>query len=142
MQVKYGLISETDGRTLEKTIDLICKEFNESQINVTEIGVYNCKTSTGMAEYISLAGRWMNFTGIDNEKDKKIVDEVLKPFEPFKLIIGDSKEVYNQIPDNSQHLIFVDGDHSLLGVIADFFAYADKVKSRAVILHSMTPAYT
>lgn len=43
--------------------------------------------------------------------------------------MGNSSEVYNQLEDNSQHLILCDGDHSLIGVISDFFAYADKVKA-------------
>jgi hypothetical protein len=124
MQVKYGLISETDGLVIEKTIDLILKDFpHDETINYTEIGLFNCATAKGVRDYV-LQKRGIFITGIDNQKDKPV--ENINYLNKF--IIGDSKEVYNQIPDNSQHFIFDDGDHSLLGVIADFFAYADKVK--------------
>lgn len=138
--IKYGLISETDARTLEKTIDLVCRsEFIGQDINVCEVGVYDGQTSRGIYEYVRSRGYGAsstnslmnfrnyncNYTGIDNEKDKPI----LKPFPECKLIIGNSTEVYNQIEDNSQHLIFIDGDHSLIGVISDFFAYSRKVKN-------------
>src|ERR1700733_9306773 len=121
--IKYGLISETDARALEKTIDLICNEFGKAEINVTEIGLYNCATANGICDYLSLKGVHWKYTGIDNEKDKEI-----NPPLWIKYIKGNSTEVYNQIEDNSQHLIFIDGDHSLIGVISDFYAYAGKVK--------------
>lgn len=121
--IKYGLISETDARMLEKTIDLICSEFKESEINVTEVGVYGGDTGSGMATYIHSKGRLPVIIGIDNNKDGESVR-----FDYDALLLGDSTEVYFNLPDNSQHLIFDDGDHSLIGVISDFFAYADKVK--------------
>jgi len=125
--IKYGLISQTDARTLEKTIDLICTAWPDEIINICEIGLYNCETSIGLMNYY-----WqhhitdiksINYIGIDNQKDKAIIAP-----EWMNLIIGNSTEVYNQIPDNSQHLIFVDGLHTFAGVIADFFCYAPKVK--------------
>lgn len=125
--IKYGLISNTDARTLEKTIDLICNGFNGEIIRITEIGLYNCETSNGIMDYA-----WQQhpadiksvfYTGIDNQKDK----EIIAP-EWMNLIIGNSNEVYNQLEDNSQHLIFVDGCHCFAHVISDFFCYADKVK--------------
>lgn len=122
--IKYGLISETDARTLEKTIDLIISEFSEdiNDLRITEIGLFDCGTARGIVDY--LPDNWLyTYTGIDNEKDKRIN---VPPWIEF--IKGDSTEVYNRLEDNSQHLIFVDGDHSLIGVISDFFAYATKVK--------------
>lgn len=122
--IKYGLISGTDARTIEKTIDLICDEFKNYCICVTEIGLYNCATANGICDYLSLKGINWEFTGVDNEKDKEV-----KPAMWIRYIKGNSTEVYNQIIDNSQHLIFIDGDHSYIGVISDFFAYRDKVKA-------------
>lgn len=121
--IKYGLISETDSRTLEKTIDLICNEFPDDRINILEIGLYNCETSKGISDYLFSKNRKFYYTGIDNEKDKEI-----HPYHLVKYIKGNSSEVYNQIPDNSQYLIFFDSDHSFVGVISDFYAYYDKVK--------------
>jgi hypothetical protein len=136
--IKYGLISETDARTLEKTIDLICDEFDEKTLNVTEIGIFDGQTARGIYEYIiskeypfydielqrSINKDYeCNYTAIDNEKDKPIQ----LPFPECKLIIGNSNEVYNQIEDNSQHLCFIDGGHDFPTVISDWYCYKNKV---------------
>jgi len=121
--IKYGLISETDGLTLQKTIDLLSKELDDGFINVTEVGVYGGDTGKGLADYIKSKGIIPNMIGIDNKRD----NEPLR-FEYNKLIIGNSNEVYNQIPNNSQHLILIDGCHTFPAVIADFFCYSAKVK--------------
>jgi hypothetical protein len=126
--IKYGLISEVDKNVLEKTLDLICDEFkNDLPICITEIGVYSGLTGQAMCKYIGLIkNRYFFYTGVDNGKD----GQELKDFQSFnsKLIIGNSNEVYNQLQDNSQHLIFVDGCHCFAHVISDFFCYAEKVK--------------
>lgn len=122
--IKYGLISEVDARCLEKTIDLICDEFKENDLSFTEIGLYNCETAIGIAAYgAHKKYRTIHYTGIDNEKDKPI-DAPLW----LRYIKGNSNEVYNQIEDNSQHLIFIDGCHCFAHVVSDFFCYAPKVK--------------
>lgn len=99
--IKYGLISQTDGETLERTIDLICNEFADTSFNICEIGIYNGETSRGLYQYITSKGRFIdvvershkwgggsyfkcNFTAIDNQKDKPIE----KPFPECNLIIG------------------------------------------------------
>lgn len=126
--IKYGLISETDARCLEKTIGLICDGFKygatDALILVTEIGVYSGATSGGLCKYLMNNKNRIPFiTGIDNSKDGQEIEVF-----PDKLIIGNSNEVYNQLEDNSQHLIFVDGCHCFAHVISDFFCYAPKVK--------------
>jgi hypothetical protein len=121
--IKYGLISETDARTLEKTIDLICRDIYGT-INVTEVGLYNCETSNGISDYTWQQHKVrINYTGIDCEKDK-----LIHPPDWMHFIRGNSNEVYNQLEDNSQHLIFVDGCHCFAHVVSDFFCYAQKVK--------------
>lgn len=121
--IKYGLISETDGRTLEKTIDLICDDF-AGHIHVTEIGIYSGETGNGIREYIESKDRIANLTAVENSKDR----EPIRYGFYNKYIAGDSSEVYNQIEDNSQHLIFVDGCHCFAHVVSDFFCYAPKIK--------------
>jgi hypothetical protein len=120
---KYGLINSLDGFYLEEALSDLLIDFRNQPICVTEIGLYNCETSTGIKNFIEGRGREVKYTGIDNEKDKPIE----KPFD-MNLIIGNSSDVYNQLPNHSQHLILVDGDHSFPGVICDFFCYAEKVK--------------
>jgi len=140
--IKYGLISETDGRTLEKTIGLITQYgFIGEEINITEIGIFDGQTARGLYEYVTTRkygtmpmnpkdnfAEWnyykCNYTAIDNEKEKLIK----LPFPECKLIRGDSTEVYNQLEDESQHLIFIDGCHCFAHVVSDFFCYAPKVK--------------
>ena len=135
--IKYGLISGTDARTLEKTIDLIFDNaefssivFNGSfnTLNILEVGCYAGCTGNAMKLYCeSKSGHPMvKLTGIDNNKDGETIR-----FKYDNLIVGNSNEVYNQIPDNSQHLIFIDGCHTFPAVIADFFCYAPKVKPGA-----------
>jgi len=123
--IKYGLISETDARTLEKTIDLLVADDSHNYpINVTEIGCYGGDTGRGICEYIKSKGRNYWITGIDSFKDKETVR-----FPYNEMIYGNSNEVYNQIEDNSQHLIFQDGCHCFAHVVSDFFCYAPKVKT-------------
>lgn len=126
--IKYGLISQTDARTLEATIDLI-HNHEKVGINITEIGLFNCGTAMGLVEYATSKGLVVKYTGIDNEKDKPV--ENIPQWMNF--IKGNSNEVYNQIEDNSQHLIIVDGLHTFAGVVSDFFCYAPKVKVGGLI---------
>lgn len=126
--IKYGLISDTDARFLEKTIDLLLSESDDININVLEVGCYGGDTGKGIFEYIFSKKRIPIITGIDNNKDGE-----KNRFKYDKLIIGDSSEVYNQLEDNSQHLIFIDGCHCFAHVISDFFCYAGKVKKGCFI---------
>ncbi len=126
--IKYGLISETDARTIEKTIDLILNGRDKDLIYVTEIGIYGGETGDGIARYCASKGVFCHLTGIDNLSDKEPIR-----FFYDKKIIGNSNEVYNQLEDNSQHLIFIDGCHCFAHVVSDFFCYAPKVKKGGCI---------
>jgi hypothetical protein len=124
--IQYGLISQTDARTLEKTIDLIAEEIklrDEIFAFVTEIGLFDCGTAVGIYKYLKENNIKINYIGIDNEKDKPI-----NAPDWMNYINGNSNEVYNQLEDNSQHLCFVDGCHCFAHVVSDFFCYAPKVK--------------
>lgn len=134
---KYGLISETDGKSIEYAIDVICKSLDGTiyPVNVTEVGLYNCATSVGIKEYIASKGRTSNYTGIDNQKDKEIIAPSW-----MNLIIGNSGEVYNKVRDNSQHIIFLDGNHSYPSVIQDYYCYRNKVAQNGfLIFHDTAP---
>lgn len=123
----YGLISPTDGRTLEKTIDLICDQFKygatDGIINVVEVGVYGGDTGMGICEYIKSKGRNYWITGVDNFREGEAIR-----FPYNELIKGNSNEVYNQLEDESQHLIFQDANHTFPMTISDFFCFERKVK--------------
>jgi len=121
--IQYGLISRVDAGVIEKTLDLII-EGHDSDLHITEIGVFDGQTARGIREYVLSKNRGFCYTAIDNNKDK----EVLRPFESCNMIIGNSNEVYHRLDDNSQDFIFVDGCHCFAHVISDFFCYAPKVK--------------
>lgn len=122
--IQYGLISKVDACCLEKTMDLICEQFKDEVIFITEIGVYNGRTSKGMDEYLAKKGRRVAFTRVDNKKD----GEEIIFFPQYHIdIIGNSNEVCHKLYDNCEHLIFIDGSHAFADVISDFFCYAPKI---------------
>ena len=126
--IKYGLISSVDASVLERTIDLICNEFTDTHINLLEIGCYGGDSATGLCQYVFSKYRIPVITGIDNNKDNEPIR-----FKYDKLIVGNSNEVYNQIPDDSLHLCFIDSCHCFSCVISDFFCYAPKLKKGGYI---------
>jgi len=122
-EIKYGLISSVDADCLIKTIETISKSSGDGFVNITEVGVYAGQTGNWLRRAVKYYNRKCYITGIDNNKD----GETLR-FQYDKLIIGNSSEVYNQLEDESQHLIFIDGCHTFPAVIADFFCFCSKVK--------------
>lgn len=123
--IQYGLISRVDSDTIEKTFELVFKEFPDDIINYAEVGLYNGRTTSGVNEFLQSKEKQFNLIGIDNFKDK---EELVFFPSNAKLIQGSSIEVYNQLPDNSQHLIVIDGNHSFPYVISDYYCYRNKVK--------------
>ncbi len=135
--IQYGLISRVDSDTMEKVFDLIANEFPNETINYTEIGLYHGRTASGVKTYLDGKGYKYNLTGIDNFKDK---EELVFLPSGVTLIEGSSIEVYNQLKDDSQHFVLVDGNHSFPYVIADFFCYKNKVKIGGFIcFHDAAP---
>lgn len=124
--IQYGLISKVDADTIEKTLELIIKEFsNDEFICTTEVGIFDGNTSRGINQFIESKNKGNWHTAIDNNKDK----EVSIPFIQCRFIIGNSNEVYNQLEDGTQHFIFIDGCHAFPMVVSDFFCYESKVKA-------------
>ncbi len=135
--IQYGLISRVDSDCLEKVFDLIRAAFPGEPIAYTEIGLYNGRTASGVKEYLLSKGYPYKITGIESF----ILGEKMVFFpEDGTLINGSSIEVYNQIPDNSQHVVLVDGNHSFPYVVADYFCYKDKIKKGGYIcFHDASP---
>ena len=123
--MRYGLINNADKAALEETIDLIFRNTDSDIINITEVGIFDGDTARGIKAYVESKGKKVNYTCIDNNHDF----EVKKPFEECNLILGNSNEVYNQIEDYSQHLIFIDALHTYSAVVSDFMCYSNKVKN-------------
>lgn len=136
-EIIYGLISKVDSAALERHFDIIHKDFPNEPIRYTEIGLYNGRTAGAVKQYFVSKGYEYEITGIESF----ILGEKMVFFpEDAKLINGSSIEIYNRIPDNSQHFILVDGNHSFPYVIADFFCYKDKIKKGGYIcFHDASP---
>jgi hypothetical protein len=135
--MQYGLISRVDSDTIEKTFEEIFKEFPNEVFNYAEIGLYNGRTTSGVKGFLKSKNKEYILTGIDNFKDK---EELVFYPEDARLIQGSSIEVYNQLPDQSQHFILIDGNHSFPYVIADFFCYKNKIKVGGYIcFHDAAP---
>ncbi len=122
--IKYGLISKIDSEYIEAALNYAMGDFPDDTISTLEVGVYAGQTSKGICDYIKSKNRKVNHTGIDNGRDK----ELLLHFpQDATLIKGNSSEVYNKIPDNSQHFILVDALHTFAAVVADWYCYSPKV---------------
>lgn len=126
----YGIMPERDYRTFDKTLDLLCDQFPNVQLYTLEIGVHRGMTSRGINLYLAQKHRTHIHTGIDNQRDLPIN----RPFSECQLILGNSSVVYNKVPNNSQHLIFIDGCHNYPNTIIDFLLYQDKVKENGFIM--------
>lgn len=133
----YGLMPNSDYRTMDLVLDEVCNSFKQGVINVCEIGVHQGNTSRGIRNYLKQKGRELKHTGVDNQRDFKMG----APFPESNLIIGNSYEVYTKLEDNSQHFIFIDGNHSYPITMLDFLVYSDKVKEGGYIAFHDTGAH-
>lgn len=135
--IQYGLVSRVDSDCMEKCFDILFQDFPDEVINYLEVGLYTGRSSSGVKEYFDSKGKAISMTGIDNFKDK---EQLVHLPDCVKLIEGSSIEVYNELPDESQHYIQIDANHSLPYVIADFYCYAGKLKRNGIIcFHDAAP---
>lgn len=124
MSQRYGIMPEKDYDTLDKTLQMVHTKFHSGVINTCEIGVHKGNGSRGIHKFFTERNRINFHTAIDNQHDLPIG----VPFEGCNLVIGNSIEVYNQVPDNSQHFLLIDGCHNYPMTMADFLVYSGKVK--------------
>jgi len=132
--IKYGLISKTDAQTIENTLDLICQEFPDVEeiLKTCEVGLYSGLTSKAICDYLFYKKRRINaHIGIDNGKDGELMTNFP---DSARFINMSSSEAYKHIPDNSQHFIFIDANHSFPYVVSDIFCYEEKVKIGGYLL--------
>lgn len=98
-----------------------------SKIKILEIGICHGHAAKEMKNVLDGKGISFDYYGIDSERDRKID----LPF--GNVIIGDSSEVYNQLPDDF-HFILIDGCHCVNHVILDFIHYSNKLLKNGYIL--------
>jgi len=119
----YGLMPAKDYETIDRVLEMVLNDFPQGIINTLEIGVHAGNTSRGVHGFISEKGRINFHTGIDSQKDFAMV----APFDGCNFLVGDSLMVADQVRDNSQHFVFIDGCHNFQYTAADFLMYKDKV---------------
>lgn len=109
---------------MDKVLAMVHDTFLDGTLSTLELGVRDGRTSRGIHEFFKAAKRIHFHTGIDNGRDMGIVE----PYVGCHMIEGNTMEVYNQIPANSQHFIFNDANHSFPMTVIDIFCYAPKVR--------------
>lgn len=126
-----------DYETLDKVLTLVNKDFPTGVLNTLEIGVHHGKTSRGIRDFFLFTFvREIKHTGIDNQRDFKMGS----PFPGCRFIVGSSIEVFNQVENNSQHFLLIDGCHNYPMTMADFLVYSDKIKKGGyVAFHDCGP---
>ena len=113
---------------------------------VLEIGCWRGKTTSVLAcaKKVIVIDSWDFNTAVGgHEKVYKEMSEDINIFEDFKsntsafnnieIIKGKSKEVYNQVVDNSIDFIVLDGSHFYIDVKNDLNAYFSKLKNDGII---------
>lgn len=119
--IKYGLITPTDAKNLEKSIEHVSSKKQNSEITIVEIGVRDGASARGMKEYCDIMEIKLNYIGIDNQNDMRVA----VPFSGARLILKRSDEAYSDV--QKADIIIVDGSHSLKCTVLDWFLYKDKL---------------
>lgn len=134
--MKYGWMSEKDGLTMDRILGLVCERFPQGVINTIEIGVREGRTSRSIRDFFKNKNRINFHTGIDNLRDI----QVGSPFSECHFIVADSFDASEQVQDNSQHLCFIDANHSFHFTAADFLLYKEKIiKGGYLAFHDTSP---
>lgn len=137
MGYKFGIMPEHDYRTIEHLLDEIATVFPSGIICTLEIGVHRGDTSRGIHKFFEDRNRVHFHTGIDNQRDFAMGS----PFPECNFIVSDSMTAAWQVPDESQHLVFIDGCHNYPMTMVDFLLYSDKVKRGGYIAFHDTGAH-
>lgn len=135
--MRYGLMTQLDYATMDKTLELVCARFPEGIINTLELGVHRGDTSRGIRDFFKEKQRINFHTGIDSQKDF----EMQSPFPECHFIIGNTMDVYNEVKDLSQHFLLIDANHSYAMTMIDFLLYSDKVAPGGYIAFHDTGAH-
>ena len=136
----YGAILQEDVDVLEKCLFELLNAGSLSAfdgVNVLEIGMHDGGTAKGIESYVAKWCRPLAYYGIDPD------DGTTRPrYVPAngKVIIGDSAEVFNQVPEGLD-LVWVDGCHCQNHVMLDTIHYAPKVRVGGFICyHDINPS--
>lgn len=123
-----------------------------------EIGVAEGNNSEDMLrwpnlQHLYMVDRWACMTSQQGDAGfsqdwhdhnyRRVLGRMQKYSGRFTILRGDSLNMAEHIPDNSLDLVYIDGDHSLIGVRLDIAAWSPKVRWGGVMaFHDYeNPAY-
>ncbi len=130
-QVTYGALTPEDIEVLE----LVLYEFRGKPLKLLEIGIYHGHTARGVRDFCAGNGTELEYWGIESGT----LCAPAAPFAEAHFIIGESREVFMQVPDDFD-VVFVDGDHTFNAVVLDALHYGRKVKAGGFLLfHDCAP---
>jgi hypothetical protein len=128
----YGLILDTDAVTLERTLKRVVESLAENVIRprLLEVGIGGGFTSRGIMRYLESIG----CTDVDYWcVDSGSCGLTKPPFEGARIVVGDSSEVYDQVPGEFDWC-FIDACHCRNHTTLDFFNYSPKVRVGGFLL--------
>lgn len=127
----YGIVTELDGKLIEKSLDLI----NNQNPVLMEIGVCHGGTSRGVIEYLKNKGITPTYIGVDSGKECS-----QPPTSDTKMYWGESTEIWTEIEERDIDWLFIDGCHCVNHVILDFLHYSQFLKSGGILVfHDVNP---
>ena len=131
----YGTMTNVDVFQIEKSLKLLKKTFGDKHVNLLEIGLDKCQTARAIHGKLPELGI-TNYTywAIDSNPKTKL------PFKGCKMLIGNSEDIYNQLPD--LHWVFIDGCHCSNHIMLDFLNYGHKVVKGGMLSFHDTGPYS
>lgn len=136
---RYGAILQEDVEGLEMALSelIFPKTLCGDTIRVCEIGMHDGNTARGIQNFIQGAGRKLTYWGIDPDPGTSRPRYIP---EGATVIVGDSAEVFNQVPDGMD-LIWVDGCHCFNHVVIETLHYSRKVRPGGFLcFHDTNPS--
>lgn len=131
----YGTMTNIDVNQIKLSLKYLKTTFKDNHINLLEIGLDKGKTTKSIYNELSELGiRNYTYWGIDNNPKTKL------PFKDFKMIIGKSEDVFNQLP--KLHWVLIDGCHCSNHVMLDFLNYGYKVVKNGFLLFHDTSFFS
>jgi hypothetical protein len=132
----YGAILNEDVAVLEKCLAAIL-EAGTPALRICEIGMHDGNTARGLEAYCKAHGRELMYWGIDPDPGLTRPRYIPKD---AAVIIGDSAEVFNQVPFGLD-LVWVDGCHCSNHVMIETVRYGARVRPGGFMCyHDTNPA--
>ncbi len=135
---QYGLLSATDIGLIERGLRLAHERFPEGPLHILEIGTHAGQTARGIRDMVcDELGRAIVYYGVDSQRDLPSQ----APFPGAKLVVGESTEVFVELPDTGFHFGLIDGCHCVVHAASDFVNYGAKIGPGGILaFHDMNPA--